>query len=81
MGFSAQETLDTAQALSERHKLISYPYRGQWQLLRDACAFVPGHRDQISDAGRRQLPRDAPRGREKFRVAPIGPYQDMGCGT
>ena len=26
-GFSAQHTLDTAQALYERHKLISYPVR------------------------------------------------------
>src|SRR6266571_3610011 len=37
-GFSAQKTLDTAQALYERHKLISYPRTDSRHLSQDVAA-------------------------------------------
>ena len=40
-GFSAQKTLDTAQALYERHKLISYPRTDSRHLSRDVAATLP----------------------------------------
>src|SRR5258706_15723749 len=41
-GFSAQKTLDVAQALYERHKLISYPRTDSRHLSRDvAVSFGP----------------------------------------
>jgi DNA topoisomerase-3 len=40
-GFSAQHTLDTAQALYERHKLISYPRTDSRYLSRDVAATLP----------------------------------------
>jgi DNA topoisomerase-3 len=40
-GFSAQHTLDTAQALYERHKLISYPRTDSRHLSHDVAATLP----------------------------------------
>ena len=42
-GFSAQETLDTAQALYERHKLISYPRTDSRHLSADVASTAFGH--------------------------------------
>ena len=40
-GFSAQKTLDVAQALYERHKLISYPRTDSRHLSKDVAATLP----------------------------------------
>jgi DNA topoisomerase-3 len=40
-GFSAQSTLDTAQALYERHKLISYPRTDSRHLSQDVARTLP----------------------------------------
>src|SRR6266566_5147928 len=40
-GFSAQKTLDTAQALYERHKLISYPRTDSRHLSQDVAGTLP----------------------------------------
>jgi DNA topoisomerase-3 len=40
-GFSAQETLDIAQALYERHKLISYPRTDSRHLSQDVAGTLP----------------------------------------
>ncbi len=40
-GFSAQHTLDTAQALYERHKLISYPRTDSRYLSKDVAGTLP----------------------------------------
>ena len=40
-GFSAQKTLDTAQALYERHKLISYPRTDSRHLSKDVAETLP----------------------------------------
>ncbi|HEV2447976.1 MAG TPA: DNA topoisomerase 3, partial [Candidatus Sulfopaludibacter sp.] len=40
-GFSAQKTLDTAQALYERHKLISYPRTDSRHLSHDVAQTLP----------------------------------------
>jgi DNA topoisomerase-3 len=40
-GFSAQHTLDVAQALYERHKLISYPRTDSRHLSQDVAATLP----------------------------------------
>jgi DNA topoisomerase-3 len=40
-GFSAQRTLDLAQALYERHKLISYPRTDSRHLSQDVAATLP----------------------------------------
>src|SRR6476619_2781599 len=40
-GFSAQKTLDTAQALYERHKLISYPRTDSRHLSQDVAQTLP----------------------------------------
>src|SRR5664279_5057349 len=39
-GFSAQKTLDTAQALYERHKLISYPRTDSRHLSQDVAGTL-----------------------------------------
>ncbi len=39
-GFSAQHTLDTAQALYERHKLISYPRTDSRHLSQDVAGTL-----------------------------------------
>jgi DNA topoisomerase III len=41
-GFSAQKTLDLAQALYESHKLISYPRTDSRHLSQDVAATLPG---------------------------------------
>ncbi|HKD10123.1 MAG TPA: DNA topoisomerase 3 [Bryobacteraceae bacterium] len=40
-GYSAQKTLDLAQALYERHKLISYPRTDSRHLSKDVAATLP----------------------------------------
>jgi DNA topoisomerase-3 len=40
-GFSAQKTLDLAQALYERHKLISYPRTDSRHLTQDVASTLP----------------------------------------
>ncbi len=40
-GFSAQKTLDTAQVLYERHKLISYPRTDSRHLSQDVASTLP----------------------------------------
>lgn len=40
-GFSAQKTLDLAQALYERHKLLSYPRTDSRHLSQDVAATLP----------------------------------------
>ncbi len=40
-GFSAKQTLDIAQALYERHKLISYPRTDSRHLSKDVAATLP----------------------------------------
>src|SRR6202020_1056087 len=40
-GFSAKQTLDIAQALYERHKLISYPRTDSRHLSRDVAVTLP----------------------------------------
>ena len=40
-GFSAQQTLDIAQALYERHKLISYPRTDSRHLSQDVAGTLP----------------------------------------
>ena len=40
-GFSAQKTLDVAQALYEKHKLISYPRTDSRHLSQDAALILP----------------------------------------
>jgi DNA topoisomerase-3 len=40
-GFSAQKTLDVAQALYERHKLLSYPRTDSRHLSHDVAATLP----------------------------------------
>ncbi len=41
-GFTAQKTLDLAQALYEKHKLISYPRTDSRHLSKDVAATLPG---------------------------------------
>ncbi len=40
-GFSAQKTLDIAQVLYERHKLISYPRTDSRHLSQDVASTLP----------------------------------------
>src|SRR5579863_6572511 len=54
-GFSAQKTLDLAQALYERHKLISYPRTDSRHLSADVAATVPGIVAAISANYKQQL--------------------------
>ncbi len=65
-GFSAQKTLDLAQALYERHKLLSYPRTDSRYLAQDVVATLPGivkaieapYRDHLAPrTGERQLGR------------------------
>ena len=44
-GFSAQKTLDMAQALYERHKLISYPRTDSRHLSQDVARNAAAHRE------------------------------------
>jgi len=54
-GFSAQETLDTAQALYERHKLISYPRTDSRHLSADVAATASGIVAAVSKSYEKQL--------------------------
>jgi DNA topoisomerase-3 len=54
-GFSAQQTLDLAQALYERHKLISYPRTDSRHLSADVAATAPGIVASISTGYQAQL--------------------------
>ena len=54
-GFSAQKTLDLAQALYERHKLISYPRTDSRHLSADVAATVPRIVAAISTGYQQQL--------------------------
>ena len=54
-GFSAQETLDTAQALYERHKLISYPRTDSRHLSADVAATASGIVAAVSKSYEEQL--------------------------
>ena len=54
-GFSAQKTLDTAQALYERHKLISYPRTDSRHLSQDVAHTLPRVVDAIAGPYREQL--------------------------
>ncbi len=47
-GFSAQRTLELAQALYERHKLISYPRTDSRHLSRDIAATLPRVVDAVA---------------------------------
>ena len=49
-GFSAQKTLDLAQALYERHKLISYPRTDSRHLSQDVAAHPAARRARRSTA-------------------------------
>ncbi len=54
-GFSAQHTLDTAQALYERHKLISYPRTDSRYLSHDVAATLPRIVETVSGPYREHL--------------------------
>jgi DNA topoisomerase-3 len=54
-GFSAQKTLDVAQALYEQHKLISYPRTDSRHLSTDIAATVPKIAAAISGPYSQQL--------------------------
>jgi DNA topoisomerase-3 len=54
-GFSAQQTLDLAQALYERHKLISYPRTDSRHLSVDVATTAPGIVAAISTSYMTQL--------------------------
>ncbi len=54
-GFSAQKTLDAAQALYEKHKLISYPRTDSRHLSRDVAETLPRVVKAIEGPYRAQL--------------------------
>jgi DNA topoisomerase-3 len=54
-GFSAQDTLDTAQALYERHKLISYPRTDSRHLSADVASTASGIVAAVSKSYEKQL--------------------------
>src|ERR1035441_4720494 len=54
-GFSAQKTLDTAQALYERHKLIGYPRTDSRHLSEDVARTLPRVVQTIAGPYREQL--------------------------
>jgi DNA topoisomerase-3 len=54
-GFSAQHTLDTAQALYERHKLISYPRTDSRYLSQDVAGTLPRIVQTVAGPYRQQL--------------------------
>src|SRR6185369_4766962 len=54
-GYSAQSTLDTAQALYERHKLIRYPRTDSRHLSQDVARTLPRVVDNIAGPYREQL--------------------------
>ncbi len=54
-GFSAQKTLDLAQALYEKHKLISYPRTDSRYLSADVAATLPRIVKTIAEPYREQM--------------------------
>ena len=54
-GFSAQKTLDLAQALYERHKLLSYPRTDSRHLSRDVAETLPAIVRAIAEPYREHL--------------------------
>ena len=54
-GFSAQKTLDVAQALYEQHKLISYPRTDSRHLSQDVAATLPRIVKTIAEPYREHL--------------------------
>ena len=54
-GFSAQKTLDIAQALYERHKLISYPRTDSRHLSQDVAHTLPRVVEAIAEPYREHL--------------------------
>jgi DNA topoisomerase III len=54
-GYSAQKTLDTAQALYERHKLISYPRTDSRHLSQDVAQTLPRVVNAIAEPYREHL--------------------------
>src|SRR5665811_1751158 len=54
-GFSAQKTLDTAQALYERHKLISYPRTDSRHLSQDVAGTLLNVVQSIAESYREHL--------------------------
>ena len=54
-GFSAQHTLDTAQALYERHKLISYPRTDSRHLSRDVAETLSRIVETVAGTYRQHL--------------------------
>ena len=65
-GFSAQKTLDTAQALYERHKLISYPRTDSRHLSQDVARTLP----RVVDSHRGALPRAPCAGHRRAAAGP-----------
>ena len=59
-GFSAQKTLDIAQALYERHKLISYPRTDSRHLSQDVARTLPRRRRRRSRGPTASTSRRAP---------------------
>jgi DNA topoisomerase-3 len=59
-GLSAQQTLDIAQALYERHKLISYPRTDSRHLSADVAATVAGIVASVSAGYEQQLAAGTP---------------------
>ena len=58
-GFSAQKTLELAQALYERHKLISYPRTDSRHLSKDVAETLPSIVRAIAGTYRAQLAGDS----------------------
>ena len=67
-GFSAQKTLDLAQALYEQHKLISYPRTDSRHFSQDVAATLP----QIVQSDCRALSRTPGAGNGREAAGPDG---------
>ena len=92
-GYSAQSTLDTAQALYERHKLISYPRTDSRHLSQDVARTLPRVVDNIAAPYREHLAPgtgERPLGRrfvddskvtDHHAIIPTTTYADLGLLT